>query len=388
MKKTRRVAVPALGVVRQRTGNDAPEGAAIDCVNLRLKDGALRPVGAAEQLTTLPANASAQAVLFHSALPDGEYLYRVGAIVYHRKATGDVAVMDFAGESFVSWKAFGTALIVVTSKYTRVAVLKDGAWVCVPVVDDTSIIISNNPLEGLDVSSISVYQGGLTFNGDYNKRIATEIFLGRDSSGKIIETYPFNEANLSFNRPFSRLEMQDQARNSGMVSGVMYAIVCLKLNDGTTLMHSTPTYIQFGECITKTTYDNKSSSYNSFSISNDAEAYVYNTWQGDKYDPDGSRDRCAIIGGPFFCKPTITVSLSQDMVNYINSIRSLSLLSSISIYATRLYSLYDGEKSFRDYKNIESQNYLSKSAEIIQYQYLYKWKPILTEIDPVGPYFY
>lgn len=361
MKRTRRTAVPTLGVVRQRTGEGAPEGAAADCVNLRLKDGALRPVGAAEPMANVGASASAQDVLFHSLLPDGDYLYRVGTTVMHHRAAGDAKVMEFPNEVFVMWKEFGTSLLVVTDKHTMVAVIKDGEWVCLPSYSGSAMRISQNMLEGVSFPS-----GGGEWSWFALGDNVGFMEMKRDATGTLLTKRWYDDIS--------------KMRSKGMVHGFYLAIVCVKLSDGTTMYASAPTYVQHGCTVVDHDMKEDEPSPQSKFTPSTAKAWVINGGKTD--DADYS---CTIYGGPFFAKPKLRVSIPPDIATTINSLRALNLVSSISLYAQRKQDMYNFEKSFRKYSEIEGGGYLSK--EPWQDYFSYKWLPVLNAISPDDPFF-
>ena len=80
----------------------------------------------------------------------------------------------------------------------------------------------------------------------------------------------------------------------------------------------------------------------------------------------------------------------------VNSLRSLNMVSSIAVYATRKKDLYDFEKSDRkDYNNIEFGGYFYKSSSKdtgrdnngTATRYTYRWNPVFNEINPEDPFY-
>lgn len=358
MKKTRRIGIQTLGIVRQLTGEGAPEGGATDCLNLRLKDGALRPVGHPAGLQDIQGNGGAREVLFHQQLPDGEYLYRIDSTIYHSKQTGDTVVLTFTGESFVMWKAFGTSLIVVTSKYTRVSVIKDGVWINIPIDSGNAPSISHNMLEGVTFQNQESW-----FTDNCNT-----IIVEKDDTEQLVMKFWYDTIT--------------NMKTKGMVHGCYLAIACIKLADSTTILCSIPTYVQHG--IT-TIDDDGGSTGQSW---NDFTPLSAKTWVSNPFSSKGNDYACYIHGGPYFAKPKLTINLTSDVVSMVNALRMLNMVSGIAIYATRKKDLYDYEKTFCQYKNIESRGYIYKSPSVGDSgEHTYYWNPTLNEIKPEDPFF-
>ena len=348
MKRTRIVSTPALGIVRQRTGEDAPEGAASDLVNMRLKDGALRPVGDAETMGRMPALSSAGGViLFTSYLPDGKYVYRNSDGVFCYCISGDEELLIYSdGESFVNWKAFGTSLLLTTSLHHYLFIYKNGGHSKILINYDEAPTASCNQYAGLsDPFTNIVFSNTWLLNLQNNEAF---IYISKDTTG-----------NIYLGRWYS---VSERMKSLGMIHGCYYIRLCLKLTDGTTISQSTPIYIQHG-------------------ASYPTPLHVDSTTIYAPYVTNEINDIAKISGGPFFSKPTLKVTLTPSLIDFANALLENNLLHSIAIYATSKTDLYNYESCYRSNADASKREYFFSSNGT------YYWRPTLNKISIDNPYF-
>lgn len=346
MKRTRIVSTPALGIVRQRTGDDAPEGAASDLVNMRLKDGALRPVGDAEVMTRIPVSSSG-IIQFATYLPDGKFLYRNNTGVYcYSVNDGEALLLYGVNESFVSWKVFGKSLLLTTSTAYYLFIYKNGKHTKILVNYDEAPTASCNQYAGLSEPFTNiVFSDTWLLNLQNNEAL---IYISKDTTG-----------NIYLGRWYS---VSERMKSLGMVHGCYYVRLCLKLTDGTTISQSTPIYIQHG-------------------ASYPTPLHVDSTTIYAPYVTNEINDIAKISGGPFFSKPTLKVTLTPSLIDFANALLENNLLHSIAIYATCKTDLYNYESCYRSNADASKREYFFSSNKT------YYWRPTLNKISIDNPYF-
>lgn len=361
MKKSRAFNVPTLGIVRHSTGEESPEGAAADCLNFRYRDGALRRFGDPEAMFSKTFSPLGAEKLFHPILPDGDFFYMLNNTCYIQRGNTSSAIITLeSGEDFVSWVAFGLTVIISTSKYTRVLIYNKDSWKVInPLNVNSSIQLSNNPLNGVTIKP--EYAGAQFFDYDFYYTL-----LKPDGE---------TSSNVTTSELFSSQKSSMAA--SGLVHGVARMVACVKLNDGSLICISTPQTIQFG--ISKTTVEYPLDIW-PFEISDNNCFVVAKSYED--FSAVNNKYRVGIIGGPFFCKPELTVKIDDGLIGFIQSLIDSDQVSNLSIFTTRLFDVVDASKTWRNYSDIQKKAYLGKDNAGSYY-----WYATFAEIDVAEPYY-